>query len=164
MIIAPRQVDPPLAELSLLPVAFFSFKAAKMLYLYQTRVRTSIFRTLAAGLAGLALSHTIAKAMFTGFFTRSLPFIRTPKWAESHALMHALGIVWQEALILAVLWTCAAGVYLRQTVSNMDLHLWIFVLLVQSLPYLSAVVVSFISALPRLSASLLGRSLASVDS
>jgi hypothetical protein len=46
----------------------------------------------------------------------------------------------------------------------MDLHLWIFVLLVQSLPYLSAVVVSFISALPRLSASLLGRSLASVDS
>jgi hypothetical protein len=41
-----------------------------MLYLYQTRVRTSFLRTLAAGLAGLALSHTIAKAMFTGFFTR----------------------------------------------------------------------------------------------
>jgi exo-beta-1,3-glucanase (GH17 family)/cellulose synthase/poly-beta-1,6-N-acetylglucosamine synthase-like glycosyltransferase len=163
MIIAPRQVDPPLAELSLLPVTFFSFKAAKMLYLYQTRVRTSFLRTLAAGLAGLALSHTIAKAMFAGFFTRSLPFIRTPKWAASHALMRALGIVWQEALILAVLWGCAAGVYLRQTVSNMDLHLWIFVLLVQSLPYLSAVVVSFISAFPRLSAGFIGHPVASTD-
>jgi exo-beta-1,3-glucanase (GH17 family)/cellulose synthase/poly-beta-1,6-N-acetylglucosamine synthase-like glycosyltransferase len=157
MIIAPRQVDAPLAELSLLPIAFFSFKAAKMLYLYQTRVRTSILRTLAAGLAGLALSHTIAKAVFTGFFIRSLPFIRTPKWAASHALMHALGIVRQEALILVVLWICAAGVFLRQTVSNIDLHLWIFVLLVQSLPYLSAVVVSFISAFSGLSANLLGR-------
>jgi exo-beta-1,3-glucanase (GH17 family)/cellulose synthase/poly-beta-1,6-N-acetylglucosamine synthase-like glycosyltransferase len=163
MIIAPRQVDPPLAELSLLPVAFFSFKAAKMLYLYQTRVRTSIFRTLAAGLAGLALSHTIAKAMFSGFFTRGLPFIRTPKWAASHALMHALGIVWQETLILAVLWMCAAGVYLRQTVSNPDLHLWIFVILVQSLPYLSAVVVSLIGALPKLSANLLGQMSFSVE-
>jgi hypothetical protein len=163
MIIAPRQVDPPLAELSLLPVTFFSFKAAKMLYLYQTRVRTSFLRTLAAGLAGLALSHTIAKAMFTGFFTRSLPFIRTPKWAASHALMHALCIVWQEVLILAVLWACAAGVYLRQTVSNMDLHLWIFVLLVQSLPYFSAVVVSCVSAFPKLSAGFIGRPAASTD-
>jgi hypothetical protein len=77
--------------------------------------------------------------------------------------MHALGIVWQEALILAVLWGCATGVYLRQTVSNMDLHLWIFVLLVQSLPYLSAVVVSLISAFPRLSAGFIGHPVASTD-
>ncbi len=148
MIIAPRQVDPPLAELSLLPVAFFAFKAAKMLYLYQTRVRTSILRTLAAGLAGLALSHTIAKAVLAGFCTRGLPFIRTPKWAAGLGLMHALGIVWQEALILIILWLCAAGVYLRQIVSNLDLHLWIFVLIVQSLPYLSTVLISIISAVP----------------
>ena len=134
-----------------------------MLYLYQTRVRTSFLRTLAAGLAGLALSHTIAKAVFTGFFTRNLPFIRTPKWADSHALMRALGIVRQEAFILVVLWGCAAGVYLRQTISNLDLHLWIFVLLVQSLPYLSAVVVSFISAFPSLSAGFIGQPAASTD-
>ncbi|HHP7235600.1 MAG TPA: glycosyltransferase [Desulfobacterales bacterium] len=157
MIIAPRRVDPPLAELSLLPLTFFAFKAAKMLYLYRTRVRASILQTLAAGMAGLALSHTIGKAVLTGFFTRNLPFFRTPKWADSHPLMRALVGVHQEAAILLVLWLCAAGVYGRQIIDNPDLHLWIFVLLVQSLPYLSAVLVSLISALPRLPARFLGK-------
>jgi hypothetical protein len=45
----------------------------------------------------------------------------------------------------------------------MDLHLWIFVLLVQSLPYFSAVVVSCVSAFPKLSAGFIGRPAASTD-
>jgi len=157
MIIDPRRTDPPLAQLSLLPLVFLAFKTAKMLYLYRTRLRASVLQTLAAGLAGLALSHAIGKAVLTGLFIRNLPFFRTPKWAHRHAVMRSLGIVRQEAAILFLLWGCAAGVYQRQVVSNPDLQLWIFVLMIQSLPYLSAVILSLISAVPRIPARILGK-------
>jgi exo-beta-1,3-glucanase (GH17 family)/cellulose synthase/poly-beta-1,6-N-acetylglucosamine synthase-like glycosyltransferase len=156
MIIAPRKVDPPLMELSLLPMAFFTFKAAKMLYLYRSRVRATFLQTAAAGFAGLALAHTIAKAVLIGFFTRNLPFFRTPKWARKHALLHSLATVWQEAFMLLALWGCAIGVYLRQIIANPDLNIWIFVLLVQSLAYLSSVTVAIISGLARMPPRVLG--------
>ncbi len=156
MIIAPRKVDPPLMELSLLPLVFFAFKIAKMFYVYRTRVKTSFLQTISAGLAGLALSHTISKAVLTGFFTRSLPFFRTPKWARKSALLHSLVTVRQEAFMVLALWGAAAGVYLRQLIANPDLNLWIFVLMVQSLPYCAALMISIISGLPGISARFLG--------
>jgi hypothetical protein len=156
MIIAPRKVDPPLMELSLLPMAFFAFKAAKMLYLYRSRVGATFLQTAAAGLAGLALAHTIAKAVLLGMFTHNLPFFRTPKWAKQHALLHSLTTVWQELLMLLALWSCAVGVYLRQIIANPDLNIWIFVLLVQSLPYLSSVTMAIIGGLSRTPARRLG--------
>ncbi len=155
MIIAPKEVDPPLLELSLMPMAFFVFKAAKMLYLYRTRVKANFLQTMAAGLAGLALAHTIAKAVLIGFFTRNLPFFRTPKWAQEHAFLSAMTSIWQEGLMLFLLWGAAAGVYLRQPVANPDTNLWLFVLMVQSLSYFSSVLVAFISGMPKLSGRLL---------
>ncbi|MGD9211311.1 MAG: glycosyltransferase [Desulfobacteraceae bacterium] len=156
MILAPKKVDPPLMELSLMPMAFFIFKAAKMLWLYRTRVKANSFQTIAAGLAGLALAHTIAKAVLTGFCTRNLPFFRTPKWAQKHAFLNAMTSVWQETLMLLALWGAAAGVYLRQLIDNPDTNIWIFVLLLQSLAYFSSVLVAVISGLPNLSTRFIG--------
>lgn len=147
MITNPRKIDSPLMELSLLPLAFFAFKAAKMLYLYRTRVNATLRQTAAAALAGLALSHTIAKAVITGFFTSGLPFFRTPKWSRKNAFFQTLGSAWQEACLALVLWGSAVGVHLSKPVRDPDLNLWIVVLLVQSLPYCCAVVVAFISSL-----------------
>ncbi len=157
MIINPRKIDPPLMELSLLPMAFFAFKAAKMLYLYRTRVAANFLQTAAAGIAGLALSHTIAKAILMGFFTSGLPFFRTPKWAEKNALIRAMATVWQETLMALALWASAIGVYVNQLTPNPDLNLWITVLLVQSLPYCCSMIVAFISGIPRLPGVFLGR-------
>lgn len=156
MIIAPKKVDPPLLELSLMPMAFFIFKAAKMLYLYRTRVKANLMQTAAAGLAGLALAHTIAKAVLIGFCTRNLPFFRTPKWAQKHAFFSAIASVWQEIFMLLALWGAALGVYLRQLIENPDTNIWIFVLLVQSLSYFSSLLVAVISGLPKIPARLSG--------
>ena len=147
MVWNPQKIDPPLMELSLLPLGFFAFKAAKMLYLYRTRVSASFSQTISAGLAGLALSHTIAKAVLTGFFTSGLPFFRTPKWDRKSALLGALASVREEALMALVLWECAVGVYLKQLTPNPDLSVWITVLLVQSLPYGCSVITAFISGI-----------------
>ena len=97
MITAPTDFDPPLIILSVLPLALFCFKLAKVIYLYRgARVVGTAWQTLAAMLAGLALSHTIAKAMLLGMVTRGRPFLRTPKLEHSMALVKALASAREE--------------------------------------------------------------------
>ncbi|MCI0505840.1 MAG: glycosyltransferase [Gammaproteobacteria bacterium] len=156
MIVAPRAVDPPLIVFSILPLALFSFKIAKLVYLYRVRIKASVGQTIAAAVAGLALSHTISLAMLSGFITTGKPFFRTPKCAHNAALLKALLDCRDEVILMLALWTTVFGVALRQDVQNLDLLLWIIVLLVQSVPYLAALVVSLISALPSLPARLIG--------
>ena len=155
MILYPLQVDPPLIIFSALPLALFSFKVAKAIYLYRSaRIVGTIKQTLAASLAGLALSHTIARAMWLGVLTRNKPFMRTPKMERASALFKALAVSWQEILLLAALWGLAGTLASRYEAGTFDLLLWIIVLLVQSIPYLSTVIVSVISAFPKLRADI----------
>ena len=70
MIIAPHRIDPPLIMFSALPLALFTFKLVKLAHLYAARVGANIRQTLAAALAGLALSHTIGVAVIKALFTR----------------------------------------------------------------------------------------------
>ncbi len=156
MILFPKKVDPPLLELSILPLALFSFKAIKMIYLYRTRMRTSVSRTIAAGLAGLALAHTIAKAVLWGFVTTDMPFFRTPKLSGKTAVRQAVSSSGQEWLMLLALIGATIGVSLRSSSVTLDLHIWVLVLLMQTMPYMAAVLVSLISAFPRLPAKLMG--------
>jgi exo-beta-1,3-glucanase (GH17 family)/cellulose synthase/poly-beta-1,6-N-acetylglucosamine synthase-like glycosyltransferase len=152
MIIVPKQIDPPLIALSMLPLTLFTFKLGKILFLYRTRVRASAEQTLAAVLAGFALSHTIAKAILWGLVTRNKPFFRTPKLASRTALLRAVGQAWQETAMMTVLSGAAAGVYLRQVSYSFDLYVWIIVLVVQAIPYAAALALSIISGLQHLPA------------
>ena len=65
-----------------------------------------------AALAGLALSHTIAKAVLYGFFTTSIPFFRTPKNADNHGFWVAISEAREEMFIMLLLWGAALGIYL----------------------------------------------------
>jgi exo-beta-1,3-glucanase (GH17 family)/cellulose synthase/poly-beta-1,6-N-acetylglucosamine synthase-like glycosyltransferase len=150
MIHYPLKTDPPLIILSSVPLAFFVFKMAKMFYLYRSRVGATVTQTLASALAGLSLSHTIAKAVFFGFVTRRLPFFRTPKINKGRAFWSSLLSAREEGLILAALWLAAYGVVSRQGAGTPDVLVWIMVLLVQSIPYLAAVLMSVVSAFAQL--------------
>ncbi len=145
MVVMPRQVDPPLVILSAMPLTLFVFKVAKMFYLYSTRVGATVPQTLASAVAGLSLSHTIAKAMVNGLFTKSKPFFRTPKMAKAHAIFMALQSSREEGLVMASLWLSAFAVSMRQGSDTLDLLMWLTVLLVQSIPYLAAVIMSIVS-------------------
>ncbi len=87
MIVAPHRFDPPLMMFSVLPLALFAFKLAKLAHLYSSRVGANIRQTLAAALAGLALSHVVSVAVVKGLLTRRQPFYRTPKDKQPHALI-----------------------------------------------------------------------------
>ena len=155
MIYAPIKFDPPLVILSSMPLLLFSFKMAKMIYLYRTRVGASISQTAASALAGLSLSHTISMAILQGIFTKSKPFFRTPKMEKAHALRRALLSAREEGLIMLALWLSAYGVAVKQGTGGADLIVWIIVLLILSIPYLAAVLVSLISGFSRLPSSLI---------
>jgi len=159
MIVAPHRIDPPLVMFSVLPLSLFTFKLVKLAHLYVSRVGANIRQTFAAALAGLALSHTIGLAVLKGLVTRDEPFIRTPKGSQPHALMEGLAAAKQETLflgaMLAVVYclthqfavTANFSLGIPEELKGPDVSAWVAVLLIQSIPYAAALIVSFVSAL-----------------
>lgn len=143
----PLHVDPPPAVFTVPPLALFGFKVTKMIYLYRRKMFASHGETLSAALAGLALSHTIAKAVVTGFLTKDKPFFRTPKCENRPALWQAFANSAEESVIAIALWIAATGVAILQR-DVADALLWSAVLLVQSIPYVAAFLVSLTNILP----------------
>jgi exo-beta-1,3-glucanase (GH17 family)/cellulose synthase/poly-beta-1,6-N-acetylglucosamine synthase-like glycosyltransferase len=158
MICLPRQIDPPLVMYSVLPLSLFTFKLAKLVHLYRVRVGANFRQTTAAAIAGLALTHTIGTAVVKGLFTRGEPFFRTPKKVDSQRMLQALGAARDETIMMLGLWLSAWGVSHVTTwqTRGPDRFAWIVVLLIQSVPYASSLIVSLASAFP-LPAKLLGR-------
>jgi len=155
MIHSPARFDPPLIILSSVPLAFFVFKMVKMFYLYRSRVKATIAQTSASALAGLSLSHTIAKAILYGFMTKNLPFFRTPKIVNGRTFWNALQSAREEGLIATALLLAIHGIIKQQGAETPDVLVWVLVLLVQSIPYLAAVIMSLTSAFAPLSAKLI---------
>ncbi len=156
MLMLPHQVSPPLLMFSVLPLAMFVFKVGKLVYLYHTRVGATTVQTLSAALAGLSLTHTIGRAMLTGFMVRSRPFIRTPKNANQHAMVKALGAAREETLLLIALVLASVSIIQTFGTETLDLLVWAIMLLIQAIPYGASLIMSVISALPGLPASWIG--------
>ena len=157
MALFPLHVAPPHIIFAILPLTLFVFKSLKMFFLYRRRVAANMRQSLAAGLAGLALSHVIAQAMLTGFITRGIGFFRTPKRAKANALLQALLDSREELLFLIALVLAAYAVLQRPDGVMLDIRVWALVLSVQSVPYAASVLVSLISGMPWLSARLVGK-------
>jgi exo-beta-1,3-glucanase (GH17 family)/cellulose synthase/poly-beta-1,6-N-acetylglucosamine synthase-like glycosyltransferase len=148
MIVEPHRIDPPLIMFSAVPLALFTFKLVKLAHLYAARVGANIRQTLAAALAGLALSHTIGVAVVKALFTRNQPFFRTPKSKQPHAIAQGISAARTESLMLLAMLTAAWGLTrLPEELKGPDVSVWVAVLLIQAVPYGAAVLVSLISAL-----------------
>jgi exo-beta-1,3-glucanase (GH17 family)/cellulose synthase/poly-beta-1,6-N-acetylglucosamine synthase-like glycosyltransferase len=163
MVWAPGKVDPPLVMYSVLPLSLFTFKLAKLVHLYRVRVGANVRQTVAAAVAGLALTHTIGTAAVKGLVTRSEPFFRTPKQAGTSGFLRAIAAAREETAMMAALVLSAWAVSYTGTkeTSGPDRLAWIVVLLIQSVPYASSLFVSLVSAFP-LPARWLGTSYRSV--
>jgi cellulose synthase/poly-beta-1,6-N-acetylglucosamine synthase-like glycosyltransferase len=156
MLLAPGRVAPPLLLFSILPLALFLFKVGKLFYLYRTRVRANAVQTVSAALAGLSLTHTIGVAMLTGFLVRSKPFFRTPKQAHKQAFFKALNAAREETLMCVALWLASFSVIFTFGTETMDLLMWGIMLILQGIPYAASLLVSMVSALPKMPARWIG--------
>jgi cellulose synthase/poly-beta-1,6-N-acetylglucosamine synthase-like glycosyltransferase len=154
MVLAPDRIAPPHPLIIALPMILFAFRLSKLFTLYRWRVRASLSGSIAAGLAGLALSHAIARATFAACVNHRVGFFRTPKNTAAHGLRRALRDAREELLFLLALLIGAVAVLMRDDGALLDVRLWSAMLTVQAVPYAAAVLLSMISAAPRLSGRL----------
>ena len=156
MVAFPAKIDAPLAIFSVLPLSLFVFKLAKLMHLYRVRVGANGRQTIAACIAGLGLAHTIGLAVLKGLFTDNEPFFRTPKNASSQTILGALSACREEGLMAIALLLGAYAVSEIALMDSPDMRAWIIVMIVQSVPYVAAVIVSVMSSL-KLPASMIGQ-------
>jgi hypothetical protein len=150
MLTLPRYFGTPLSIFLLPPLGAFLFKLFHFMWLYKTRVKCGLWERIGAAIAGLALTHTIAKAMVQGLCTSKKPFLRTPKCEERCAVVRGMMMAREELIILALLWVAAGAVLARYGTENPDIVTWALILLVQSTPYLAALCLSLLSVMPNL--------------
>jgi exo-beta-1,3-glucanase (GH17 family)/cellulose synthase/poly-beta-1,6-N-acetylglucosamine synthase-like glycosyltransferase len=148
LIAAPERFEFPIVLFMLPSIGLFVFKIAQIMALYASKVPCGLKDRIGAAVAGLALSHTIGKAVWKGLLTKRAPFHRTPKMKDAPAFLRGLVMAREELALLALTWAALVGVATRPMPSTWESVLWCVVLLTQSLPYLAAVSVAMLAALP----------------
>ena len=148
LIFAPVRTEFPIVLFMLPSLGLFAFKLFQIWTLYSARVACGAADRLAAALGGLALTHTIGKAVWQGLFKRRAHFARTPKMENAPALLRAFSTAREEIALLGLLWAAAAGVTAVHRGATWEAVLWTVILLVQSVPYLAAVSMALVAALP----------------
>jgi exo-beta-1,3-glucanase (GH17 family)/cellulose synthase/poly-beta-1,6-N-acetylglucosamine synthase-like glycosyltransferase len=148
LIAEPKRFEFPVALFMLPSLGLFGFKLAQIMALYRSRVPCGWRDRIGAAVAGLALSHTIGKAVWKGLVIRSAPFCRTPKMENAPALVQGFVMAREELALMLLSWIAASGVAIAHQLATLEARLWCAVLLTQSLPYLAAVVTSVVAAMP----------------
>jgi cellulose synthase/poly-beta-1,6-N-acetylglucosamine synthase-like glycosyltransferase len=148
VIVAPLRFGFPIALFMLPTLGLFAFKLVQIFSLYAKRVPCGFADRCGAALAGLALSHSIGKAVWKGLLIRSAPFLRTPKMENAPALIQGLVMAREELVILILTWAALIGVAVSQQLGTLECKLWCAVLFTQSLPYFASVFVAVMAALP----------------
>jgi cellulose synthase/poly-beta-1,6-N-acetylglucosamine synthase-like glycosyltransferase len=146
MNIAPDYFVVPLAVLSGAAVALFLAKTLKTLLLYPQKVGSGVRGALSASTAGLALTHTVGKAVWAGIFTSGKPFLRTPKCENPASIREVLRLAWQETALLCLLGLSLVSMVRDRGFGDSAADLWMTMLTIQSLPYAATVITAVLSA------------------
>ncbi|HUO01307.1 MAG TPA: glycosyltransferase family 2 protein, partial [Rhizomicrobium sp.] len=147
MWVAPSYIDVPMPALSAAAMALFATKLIKTLLLYPPKVRSGVKGALMASVAGLALTHAVGKAVWSGLLTTNQPFLRTPKCVDPALFSQALRVVWQETVLLVGLVAAMVSMGFDRGFEDPAVGLWMVMLGVQSLPYAATFVTAAISAM-----------------
>ena len=144
----PKYIEFPLAIFMVPALSVMAMKFLSSLWLYQIKVPCTVGQRLGAALAAMSLGYTVARGILSGLFFTSTPFMRTPKCEDRPALISGLMMAWQEGLLFLGAIVAASATAIAYGRWNTEANLWIFMLLVQTIPYASAVAISLIAAMP----------------
>jgi cellulose synthase/poly-beta-1,6-N-acetylglucosamine synthase-like glycosyltransferase/exo-beta-1,3-glucanase (GH17 family) len=142
----PSYIDVPMPALSMAAMALFATKLLKTLLLYPPKVGSGMRGAFIASVAGLSLTHTVGKAVWTGLFTSGKPFLRTPKCADPANFTQVLRVIWQEAALLALLMVAMISMAFDRGFQDPAVTLWMVMLGVQALPYAATLATAIVSA------------------
>jgi hypothetical protein len=142
----PMYIDVPMPALSAAAMSLFATKILKTLLLYPPKVRSGVKGAAMASVAGLSLTHSVGKAVWTGLFTSGKPFLRTPKCEDPALFSQVLRVVWQETSLLVLLLAAMISMGFDRGFVDPAVTLWMVMLGVQSLPYAATLATAAISA------------------
>jgi exo-beta-1,3-glucanase (GH17 family) len=123
-------------------VAAFLVSIAHFVMLYQLRVKATTGQMVGAVCAAMSMQWTVARAVGIGVFKEHLPFLRTSKGGNSRK--GADFPAFWEAIIGALLLIGAFALIVTNNRQVREINIFAFVLVVQSLPFLAAVVMSLL--------------------
>jgi len=142
----PTVFDVPMAALSAAALALFIAKTTKTLLLYPQKVGSGVRGALFASVSGLALTHTVGKAVLVGLFTSGKPFLRTPKCEDPADFAQVLRSAWQEATLFGLCIAAILAMVFDRGFEDPAATLWMTMLIIQSLPYAATVATAWVSA------------------
>jgi exo-beta-1,3-glucanase (GH17 family)/cellulose synthase/poly-beta-1,6-N-acetylglucosamine synthase-like glycosyltransferase len=121
-------------------IAAFTVAVIHFVALYRLRVRVSPGQMAGAVCAAMAVQWTVARAVALGIVNETVPFLRTAKGGATRkgADFSALS----EALIAALLLIAALALVLTNYKQVREIDIFAFVLVVQSLPFIAAVIIA----------------------
>jgi exo-beta-1,3-glucanase (GH17 family)/cellulose synthase/poly-beta-1,6-N-acetylglucosamine synthase-like glycosyltransferase len=146
MAIDPFTFDLPMMSLAAIALGLFAVKTGKTLLLYPFRVQSGFKGAFYASFAGLALSHTVGKAVWSGLFTSKAPFMRTPKLEGRATIAQVFLLAFEEMFLLACVWGAIAMTAMTRGFDDPAAIVWMATLFVQSIPFIATLVMAFISA------------------
>src|ERR1700758_5344538 len=125
----------------------FTFKLIAGFWVYTVRIKCSPLQKVGAAVAGMALTHTVGRAIWQGIFTSGRPFVRTPKCADQPALIQGFLMARGEIGWLVALMVAAGAGLWNFTPQNQQAVVWCIAVGVQALPFLAALITSMCNAL-----------------
>ncbi len=121
-------------------IAAFTVSVAHFVALYRLRVRATAGQMLGAVCAAMSLQWTVARSVGLGVIHERMPFLRTAKGGVSRKGPD-FPAFW-EAVIAALLLVGAATLLITNYKQVHEINIFAGVLLVQSLPFLAAVILA----------------------
>jgi cellulose synthase/poly-beta-1,6-N-acetylglucosamine synthase-like glycosyltransferase len=125
-------------------LAAFAVSIAHFAALYRLRVKIPQGQALGAVIAAMSVQWTVARAVGFGLIRERLPFVRTAKGGNTRKAQD-FPAFW-EALIAGLLIASAILLYATNWERVREINLFAMVLVVQGLPFLSAVALAVLEA------------------
>ncbi|WP_407154124.1 glycosyltransferase [Bradyrhizobium sp. STM 3557] len=123
-------------------IAAFVVSLAHFLILYRLRVPVRTWQMLGAMVAAMSVQWTVSRAVAQGLITEHLAFARTSKGGLSRMSIEFQAF-W-EAVIGVLLLIGAAVLIVTNTLQIVELYIFAAVLILESLPFLSAVAIALL--------------------
>jgi exo-beta-1,3-glucanase (GH17 family)/cellulose synthase/poly-beta-1,6-N-acetylglucosamine synthase-like glycosyltransferase len=126
-----------------LPImATFAISVIHFIALYRRRVPIPLGQATGAMIAAMAMQWTVARAVANSILKDHLTFVRTDKGGKGRARRRVAFPAFNEAILGGLLLLGAAIVFQTNYERVQEINLFSYVLLVQSLPFLAAVVLA----------------------
>jgi hypothetical protein len=140
MLFFPHAFSLPVSLMIITIICFLIIKAAMGPILYRKTMHCQWIDILGASIASLGLSHAIAKGIISGLIKKDGVFRVTAKGktAQKTNQFEWIQPIKEEVLLLTALFACGIAMLVTRGFDNVDAQIWVALLGLQSLPYLSA--------------------------